>query len=74
MDDQPDAETLKQLEKAVLRLRCKEREIFLAHRLDDMTYTEIAERTGLSVKQVTQHMARALFKIGQSMNRQQPAA
>ena len=71
MDGQPDAETLKQLEKAVLSLRRKEREIFLAHRLDDMTYAEIAERTGLSVEQVTQYMARALYKIGQWMDRQQ---
>lgn len=55
------AETpLQRIERIVSRLDRTSREIFLAHRLDDMSYTEIAERTGLSVKQVERQMAKAM--------------
>ena len=46
------------------------REVFLAHRLDDMPYREIAERTGLSVSEVERHMARAIIAIDRSLNGQ----
>jgi len=52
-----DAELLRRLEDAVASMPRKQREIFLAHRLDDMSYAEIARRTGLSVKQVERQMA-----------------
>ncbi|ATY34375.1 hypothetical protein CVN68_02200 [Sphingomonas psychrotolerans] len=39
------------------------REIFLALRLDDLSYEEIAERTGLSVKQVERHVARSMLTL-----------
>jgi RNA polymerase sigma-70 factor (ECF subfamily) len=54
---------LDRMEAALRRLSPKAREIFLAHRLDGYTYTEIAERTGLSVKGVEMQMSRAIAHL-----------
>jgi RNA polymerase sigma-70 factor (ECF subfamily) len=62
-------ETLRRLEAAMLRLKPKTREIFLAKRLDGMTYAEIAERTGLSVKGVEKQMSKAIAMIDRAMER-----
>lgn len=62
-------DTLRQLEAAMLRLKPKTREIFLARRLDGMSYAEIAERTGLSVKGVEKQMTTAIAKIDRLMHR-----
>ena len=64
---QPDPELLKKLEQAMLKLPRTTREVFLAHRLDDMSYKEIAGRTGLSVKQVERHMARAIYRLSKEV-------
>jgi RNA polymerase sigma-70 factor (ECF subfamily) len=65
-------DTLRRLEAAMLRLKPKTREIFLAKRLDGMTYAEIAERTGLSVKGVEKHMSKAIAMIDRAMERDRP--
>ena len=65
-----DHATLKRLERAVGKLPRLQREIFLAARLDDMAYAEIAERTGLSVREVEQHIATALVSIVRRMDKQ----
>lgn len=54
---------LRRLEGAMLRLRPKTRGIFMAHRVEGLTYAEIAERTGLSVKGVEKQMSRALRQL-----------
>ncbi|MEP9358748.1 sigma factor-like helix-turn-helix DNA-binding protein [Sphingomonas sp. KR3-1] len=69
MTDEPDPITLKRLERAVRRLPRMQREIFLAARLDDMDYFEIAERTGLSVREVERELAQALASIDRRMSR-----
>jgi RNA polymerase sigma-70 factor (ECF subfamily) len=61
--DNPDPELLKKMERAMLKLPRSTREIFLAHRLDNMSYQEIADRTGLSVRQVERHMAKAICQL-----------
>lgn len=48
MTDEADPDLLRRMEDAVRNLPMLQREIFLAHRLDDMPYEEIASRTGLS--------------------------
>lgn len=58
-----DETPLQRIERVVSRLDWTTREIFLAHRLDDMSYTEIAERTGLSVKQVERRIAKAMRRL-----------
>lgn len=70
MTDDPDPETIKRMERAVRKLPRLQREIFLAARLDDMSYVEIAERTGLSVREVEREIARALLSIACRMDRQ----
>jgi RNA polymerase sigma factor (sigma-70 family) len=60
---------LRRLEAAMMRLRPKTREIFMAHRIDGMTYAEIAERTGLTVKGVETQMSRALAQLDRMLNR-----
>jgi RNA polymerase sigma-70 factor (ECF subfamily) len=62
-------DTLRRLEAAMLRLKPKTREIFLAKRLDGMTYAEIADRTGLSIKGVEKHMSKAIAVIDREMER-----
>lgn len=60
---------LRRLEAAMMRLRPKTREIFVAHRIDGLTYAEIAERTGLTVKGVETQMSRALAQLDRMLNR-----
>jgi RNA polymerase sigma-70 factor (ECF subfamily) len=62
-DPDPDPELLGKLERAIVTLPRSTREIFLAHRLDDMSYHEIADRTGLTVRQVERHIARAIYRL-----------
>lgn len=57
---------LRRLEAALLRLKPRTREIFLAHRIDGYSYAEIAARTGLSIKTVEMHMTRAIAYLAQS--------
>lgn len=58
-----DPELLARLEAALRSLPRLRREIFLAVRLDAMTYGEIARRTGLSIAQVEREVARAIAQI-----------
>ena len=62
-------DTLRRLELAMGKLKPKTRAIFLAHRLDGLTYAEIAERTGLSVKGVEKQMSKAIAKIDRFLER-----
>jgi len=63
-----DPHLLRRLEKAVARLPRLQREIFLAQRLDGLSYEQIAARTGLTVMRVERHMARALCKIDRHLS------
>jgi len=64
MTDTPDPDRLERLEAALLTLPRLRREIFLAVRLDAMTYEEVASITGLSVRAVERQMGRAIAHIG----------
>ena len=70
--EEPDPAELARLEAAVRSLRRLDREIFLANRVEALTYDEIAAVTGLTRKQVMRHMARALFEIVQFMKGKRP--
>lgn len=64
MSEEPaHAEIIAWLEIGLRRMPKIRREIFLALRLDDLSYEEIAERTGLSVKQVERHIARSIMTL-----------
>ncbi|MBS86342.1 MAG: RNA polymerase subunit sigma [Sphingobium sp.] len=67
MTDITDLERLERLEAGLLSMPRLRREIFLAVRLDAMTYADIAHRTGLSVRAVERQMARAIVHIGRHL-------
>ena len=62
-------DTLRRLEFAIAKLKPKTRKIFLAHRLDGLSYSEIAQVTGLSVKGVEKQMSKAIAKIDRLLDR-----
>lgn len=68
MSDTPDPDLLRRLENAMRAMPKLQREIFMAHRLDDMPYDEIARRTGLTVRRVEHHMARAIYKLDKQLH------
>ncbi|QDX26736.1 RNA polymerase subunit sigma [Sphingomonas suaedae] len=64
MSERPtEAEIIERLEAGLQRMPKRQREIFLAIRLDDLSYAEIAERTGLSAEQVEQHFAQSMLAL-----------
>lgn len=63
---------LRRMEAAMLKLRPITREIFMAHRIDGLSYAEIAERTGLSVKGVEKHMGKAIAQLMRTRRRFDP--
>lgn len=48
-------------------LSARMREIYLLHRLEGLTYREIADRLGISVKTVEVQMGRALKKLREQL-------
>jgi RNA polymerase sigma factor (sigma-70 family) len=56
-------ERLARLSECVTRMNDRTRAIFLAHRLDGLSYQEIARRQGLSVSSVEKHIAKAALLI-----------
>ena len=60
---------LQRVEAAVLRLPPKTREIFMAHRVEGLSYAEIAQRTGLSVKGVEKQMSKAIAALDRILER-----
>jgi len=55
------AEELARMEAALLTLPRLAREVFLAHRIDDLSYAEISDITGLSVRRVEREIANAIY-------------
>jgi len=62
-------DTLRRLERAIDKLKPRTREIFLAHRIEGLTYLQIGQRTGLSVKGVEKQMSKAIAKIDRLLDR-----
>jgi len=54
---------LDRIQNALMRLSPKTRDIFLAHRVDGLSYNDIAKRTGLSLKGVEWHMTKAIAHL-----------
>lgn len=55
------------IDDAVSRLPERAREIFLMSRSDGLTYREIAERIGISIKTVETHMSRSLRRLREQL-------
>ena len=56
-------ERMARLSVCLGRLNDKTRDIFLAHRIDGMSYLEIARRHKLSVSSVEKHIAKAMLQV-----------
>lgn len=56
-------DSLARIEAVMLRMKPRTREIFMAHRLDGLSYGEIAERTGMSISGVEKQMAKAMTML-----------
>jgi RNA polymerase sigma-70 factor (ECF subfamily) len=67
MPNNVDADFRRRLEEALAAMPRKQRETFLAHRVDDMSYTEIAQLRDISVREVERQMARAMYKLVKQM-------
>lgn len=73
MDEQlSDAEMLARLEVGLRWMPKLRREIFLAIRLDDMSYPEIAERTGITVGEVERQFAKGLLQLHDALHGRLP--
>lgn len=59
-------DTIRRLADVIARLKPKTRTIFLMHRLEGLSYEEIATAQGMSVKGVEKQMAKALGAIRRS--------
>jgi RNA polymerase sigma-70 factor (ECF subfamily) len=60
---EPPPGLLERLEAAMAVLPAVDREVFLAARIDNMSYVEIARRTGRSVKDIEKRMSRSIGVI-----------
>ena len=71
MSDKADPALIRRLEAAITNMPKRQRDIFLAHRVHGMSYAKIADRTGLTVRQVERNMARAIYKLAKQMDGRQ---
>ena len=60
-------ERMERMNQCLSRLSEKTRDIFLAHRVDGMTYREIAQQHGLSISTVEKHIAKATLRVADWM-------
>lgn len=60
---------LRLVEAAMLELRPRTREVFMAVRVDGMTYAEVRAQTGYSSKIIEKEMARALAHLNRATGR-----
>lgn len=61
-------ELIARMEVILHRLPRRTRDIFLAHRVEGLSYAEIAERNGLTERQVERHMVRALVRLHRALH------
>lgn len=63
---------LRRAERAVDRMQGMDRKVFLAIRVDDASYPEIAERFDISVADVERHFASSLCVLMKAMDEKDP--
>lgn len=57
------AQRLQRVMAAIDSMPAKRREVFLMHRVEEMTYPQIARRIGISIKTVEKHMHLAMLQL-----------
>jgi DNA-directed RNA polymerase specialized sigma24 family protein len=68
MTDTPDPVDLARLERAIANLPHLQREVFLAHRVDGLSYSQIACWKNLTRRMVQKLMERALINIDRQLD------
>lgn len=68
MSTHVDAALCRKYREAVDALPRKQRDIFLAHLVDDLPYDAIANRKGISIGEVERQMASALYKLAKQID------
>ena len=71
-DGMSETEMLELMEAALLALPRLTREVFLAHRLDDLSYGEIATITGVTTRRIEREIARALIALDRALSERRP--
>jgi RNA polymerase sigma factor (sigma-70 family) len=66
-DVQLSRERMVRMNQCLRRLSAKTRAIFLAHRIDGLSYQEIGKRHGVSISTVEKHVARAVLLVTSGM-------
>jgi DNA-directed RNA polymerase specialized sigma24 family protein len=61
--EQPDPAVVEAVQSGFATLRRLDRIVFIAHRIEAMSYPDIAVMTGLSVAEVERRIARALYEL-----------
>jgi DNA-directed RNA polymerase specialized sigma24 family protein len=64
----PESSLRRRYEAAVAALPARTRQVFLAHRVEDLAYAAIAKRLAISVREVEQHIAQALVSISAALD------
>lgn len=65
-------ELLERLQRRLRTLPCFTRDVFLVHRIDELSYAEISERTGVSTQRIEQEIARAIAALMRESTRESP--
>ena len=60
---------LKELENVLSAISPRTREVFFMHRLNGMSYAQIAEHFDVSVSAIEKHIARAVAALGRTLRR-----
>lgn len=60
---------MRQYRQALSELTARTRVVFLLHRVEELTYNEIATRLEISINTVEYHMARALLHLDRALDR-----
>jgi RNA polymerase sigma factor (sigma-70 family) len=74
-DDRPDvehamivSERLRRALAVIDAMPPKRREVFLLHRLEGLSYSQIARRSGVSIKTVEKHMSAAMAQLSRGVD------
>jgi RNA polymerase sigma factor (sigma-70 family) len=63
-------ELIERIERSLAAANPRTREAFLLHRIDGLSYAEIAEQFGISTRAVTNHIAKALLLVDNELLRE----
>ena len=65
-------EGIERVNRALRRMSHRQREVYLAVRIDDADYRDIAARLGITPKQVEREFAAAIRQVGRALRERRP--